>query len=124
MLPLDSVEQAAPSAEGEKEWFKELLLTRERGSHRHVAFGWVSSPVLNRYAKRLGVQFEPKAKRDAERRVVPCFKCGVGVLRFEWYERNSDAEPSWSFEHPDLGQGVSRGRAPWLSPSMSGTRRR
>ncbi len=99
----------APSAEGEKEWFKELLLTRERGSHRHVAFGWVSSPVLNRYAKRLGVQFEPKAKRDAERRVVPCFKCGVGVLRFEWYERKVTLSELGASSIPILGRGYQGG---------------
>jgi hypothetical protein len=41
--------------------------------------------VLNKYSRRLGMEFEPKAKRDARRRAVPCYRCD-GVIRFEWYE--------------------------------------
>jgi hypothetical protein len=77
----------APSTEGERGWFRELVSIRDRGSHGHVAFGWMSSPVLNKYARRLGVAFEPKAKRDANRRLIPCSKCGDGIIRFSWYER-------------------------------------
>jgi hypothetical protein len=75
-------------SDGEKSWFLELLEMRKKWSHRHISFGWMCPAVLNKYARRIGVEFERKVKRAAGRRVLPCFKCGEGVMMFQWAGRN------------------------------------
>jgi hypothetical protein len=75
--------KSAPAQGGQADWFRELLEMRNKGLHRHVSFGWISSPVLNKYVRRLGVQFQPKAKRDAKRRQIPCYRCD-GVMQLDW----------------------------------------
>lgn len=75
--------KSAPAQGGQADWLRELLQMRDKGSHRRASFGWISSAVLNKYARRLGIQFEPKAKRDARRREIPCFRCD-GVMQLDW----------------------------------------
>ena len=75
-----------PSSEGEWAWFKRMVSVKAKGEHRHSGFGWMANVSLNRYVKRLGIQFKPKAERDKERRRVPCYRCD-GEMKCSWYDR-------------------------------------
>ncbi len=75
-----------PSSEGEWAWFKRMVSVRAKGVHRHSGFGWMANVNLNRYVKRLGIQFKPKVERDKERRRMPCYRCG-GEMKSSWFDR-------------------------------------
>jgi hypothetical protein len=74
----------APRNDEEKAWFERMLSIRKKGQHRYSSFGWASSAVLNKYARRLGIQFKPKVERERHRRRVYCDRCG-SEMRSSWY---------------------------------------
>jgi hypothetical protein len=76
----------APGTDEERAWFKRMLTMRRKGSHRHSGFGWMSNSVLNKYSRRVGVQFKPKAVRLKERRKLFCDRCGAEMVS-NWFDR-------------------------------------
>jgi len=74
-----------PRTDEERAWFKRMLTLRERGSHRHTGFGWMSNAVLNKYSRRVGVQFKPKAVRVKVRRKLFCDRCGAEMTS-DWHD--------------------------------------
>jgi hypothetical protein len=74
-----------PKTDEERAWFKRMLTLRKRGSHRHSGFGWMSNAVLNKYSRRIGVQFKPKAVRVKVRRKLFCDRCGAEMTS-DWHD--------------------------------------
>jgi len=91
----------APRTEEERAWFQRMLSIRKRGQHRYSSFGWMSNAVLNKYARRLGVQFKPKSERSKERHRVYCDRCG-GEMHTSWYEKTFTFEEVASQNIPIL----------------------
>lgn len=75
-----------PRTDEERAWFKRMLTLRKPGSHRHSGFGWMSNAVLNKYSRRVRIQFKPKAVRLKARRKLFCDRCGAGMVS-SWYDR-------------------------------------
>ncbi len=76
----------APRSEEERVWLRKMLSVRRKGQHRHSGFGFMANSVLNKYARRLGVQFKPKAERVKERRKLFCDRCGAEMVS-SWFDR-------------------------------------
>lgn len=74
-----------PRTDEEGAWFKRMLTLRKPGSHRHSGFGWMSNAVLNKYSRRVGIQFRPKADRLKARRKPFCDQCGAEMVS-SWYD--------------------------------------
>ena len=75
----------APGDEEERAWFRRMLEVRPRGKHRYSGFGWAANAVLNKYSRRIGVEFKPKAQRLKNRRRLFCERCG-GEMVTSWYD--------------------------------------
>ncbi len=76
----------APRSEEEEAWFKRMLSIRKSGQHRYSSFGWMSNAVLNKYARRIGVQFKRKQDRRKDRHRVHCDRCG-GEMHASWFDK-------------------------------------
>lgn len=75
-----------PRNDDERAWLQRMLTFREHGSHHHSGFGWMSNSVLNKYSRRIGVQFKPKVVRVKERRKLFCDRCGA-EMESSWYDK-------------------------------------
>jgi len=99
----------APRTGEEKAWLQRMLSIRKRCQHRYSSFGWMSNAVLNKYGRRVGVQFKPKAERSEDRRRVFCDRCG-GEMHAGRYEKTFTFEELASHNIPIL---IRVGRRDW-----------
>jgi len=75
----------APRDEAEWSWFRRMLEVRSRGLHRYSGYGFMANAVLNRYARRIGIELEPKSQRLRARHRLFCDRCG-GEMVTSWYD--------------------------------------
>jgi len=94
-----------PRTEAELSWFDTMINVRRPGQHRHSGFGFMANVNLNRYAKRIGLQFKRKVDRLKERRRIFCDRCG------------GEMETSWSNKVLTLEEVVTRGIPILVNPN-------
>jgi len=77
----------APRDEAERSWFRRMLDVRRRGLHRYSGYGFMANAVLNRYARRVGLELKTKSQRLKARHRLFCDRCG-GEMVTTWYDED------------------------------------